>query len=78
MTALGVAATWIAISVVGAKGLMVFARAVASSELEIDLYAITAESGTGYGEANRDEASIGSEASIGCEASRTHFEALSG
>ncbi len=36
MIALGIAATWIAISIVGAKGLALFARAAASSELEVE------------------------------------------
>jgi|GEM_PF-4765219 len=47
MIALGVAGTWIAISVVGAKGLTVFARRAASSALEVDPYPVFPESGLG-------------------------------
>ena len=36
MITLGIAATWIAISILGAKALALFARAVASSELEVE------------------------------------------
>jgi len=56
MVALGVAATWIAISIVGAKGLMLFARAAASSEFEIDLYAVATQNGPGREDAHSDEA----------------------
>lgn len=45
MIALGVAATWIAISIAGAKGLVLFARAAASSEFEVDPYPVAAQSG---------------------------------
>jgi hypothetical protein len=46
MIALGIVAAWIAISIVGAKGLLLFARAGASSELEVelDLYRVDVES----------------------------------
>ncbi len=47
MIALAVTATWIGISVVGAKGLMMFAGAAASSELDVDSYPVSAESGLG-------------------------------
>lgn len=56
MTALGVATTWIAISVVGAKGLSVFARAAASSELEVDPYPVSPESGLSDKSAQFNEA----------------------
>jgi len=36
MIALGIVATWIAISIVGAKALALFARAAASGELEVE------------------------------------------
>ncbi len=52
MIELGVAATWIAISIAGAKGLTIFAR-VTPSDFEVDPYPIVAESGLdrdeGYG-----------------------------
>jgi hypothetical protein len=41
MIALGVAATWIAISAVGAKGFVVFARAAAASDLEAEPAPVT-------------------------------------
>jgi hypothetical protein len=56
MVALGVAAAWIAISIVGAKGLVLFARAAASSEFEIDPYPIAAQNGPGREDAHSDEA----------------------
>lgn len=55
MIALGVAATWIAISIVGAKGLMLFAHAAASSEFEVDSYPIMAPSGADREDAHSDK-----------------------
>jgi hypothetical protein len=47
MIALGVAATWIAISIAGAKGLMLFARAAASNQFEVDPNPVAAQNGFG-------------------------------
>lgn len=57
MIVLGVAATWIAISIVGAKGLVLFARATASSELEVDPYPVAAQNGFEREDAHWDQAS---------------------
>jgi hypothetical protein len=47
MIALGVAATWIAISIAGAKGLVLFARAAASGELDVESSPVAAQSRPG-------------------------------
>jgi hypothetical protein len=47
MIALGVAATWIAISIAGAKGLMLFARAAASNQFEVEPNPVAAQNGLG-------------------------------
>jgi hypothetical protein len=56
MIALGVATTWIAISIVGAKGLIVFARAAASGELEVDPCPLSPQSGLSDKSARLSEA----------------------
>jgi hypothetical protein len=43
MIAVGVAVTWIAISAAGAKGLAVFARAAAATDLEAELAMLAVE-----------------------------------
>lgn len=47
MIALGVAATWIAISIAGAKGLMLFARAAASNQFEVEPNSVAAQNSLG-------------------------------
>ncbi len=56
MIALGVMATWIVISVAGAKGLLVFVRAAASNDFEVDPYPIAAGEGFGYDDGRWNEA----------------------
>jgi hypothetical protein len=49
MTALGVALAWVSISAAGAKGLVVFARAAATTDSD-DLAAFAAEGDTRHGD----------------------------
>lgn len=51
MIAFGIAATWIAISIAGAKGLMLFARAAASNQFEVDPNPVAAQNGLGHEDA---------------------------
>jgi hypothetical protein len=48
MIDLGVAVTWIAISVVSAKGLTIFARAAAAADLDTELAVSPAEGSSCY------------------------------
>ncbi len=48
MIDLGVAVTWIAISVVSAKGLAVFARAAAATDLDAEFAVLPPEGGSRY------------------------------
>lgn len=48
MIDLGVALTWIAITAASAKGLAVFARAAAATDLDAEPTALAAEGGSSY------------------------------
>ncbi|MGA7705269.1 MAG: hypothetical protein WB998_10285 [Solirubrobacteraceae bacterium] len=53
MIALAVAAAWIAISIVGAKGLVLFARAAATGTHEVDRGPAAGESGANHEDTGR-------------------------
>jgi hypothetical protein len=58
MITFGIAAAWIAISIAGAKGLVLFARAAASNQFDADPNPVAAQNGLGREDARWNQASV--------------------